>query len=187
VAAQRPSSLRIHPFKFDQRDPIVTQPLWSTSPHLPAYDTIAAALRRVGLDPERHLHRMATGTVAEPNYVLSITAVDSDIDKVAALLPGEPPVNAKATTVGDLIAILSTMDRDLPVMLAKDGEGNGFETLHEVAESMCDGETTWHTPEQWAAELANPDSRFDPEDDAPPDEGEQTGDGTARRVALLWP
>lgn len=111
----------------------------------------------------------------------------TDTDELAALLPAAPLGDGKASTVGELIAVLSTMDPALPVMLARDGEGNGFESLSEVAESICDGETTWHTPEQWAVELTNPDSRCDPEEDAPPAEGEETGDGVARRVALLWP
>jgi hypothetical protein len=100
----------------------VTRPSWPTSPHLPAHDAIAAALKRIGLDPERHLHRMVTGTVAEPSYVLSISVADGDIDKIAALLPGEPPpADNKVSTVEDLIAVLSAMDRSLPIMLARDG------------------------------------------------------------------
>lgn len=171
-----------------RKDSLVTyQPSWPTSPHLPAYETIAAALQRLGLDPERHLHRMVTGSVTDPIYTLSITLDDFNIDKLAALLPDAPPANGKVSTVGDLIAVLSTMGRSLPVMLAEDEEGNGFETLSEVVESLCDGETTWHTPEQWAVELTNPDSQFDPEDDEPPVEGSETGDGVVRRVVMLWP
>lgn len=165
----------------------MTQPSWSTSPYLSAYDTIAAALRRTGLDPEKNLSRMLIGTTTDAGYVLAITVADDDIARLAALLPGEPPADGKVSTIADLIAALFTMDQSLPVMLATDEEGNGFETVSEVAESLCDGETTWHTPEQWAAELANPSGRFDPEDDAPPPENSETGDGVARRVALLWP
>lgn len=92
----------------------------------------------------------------------------------------------KPPTVADLVAKLSTMDQTLPVILAKDEEGNGFETWSgEVEESLIDmqeRDTTWHTPEQWAEELAKPDSRFDPEDDAPPEIG-----GDVQRVIVVWP
>lgn len=92
----------------------------------------------------------------------------------------------KLPTVADLIAKLSTMDPTLPVILAKDEEGNGFETWGgDAEESLIDideRDTTWHTPEQWAQEMAKPDSRFDPEDDAPPDI-----EGSVKRVVVVWP
>lgn len=165
----------------------MTQPSWPTSPYLSAYDTIAAALRRAGLDPEKNLARMIGGLTVNPGYAVTVTVLNDDVTKLAALLPGAPPADGKVSTVADLIAILSTMDQTLPVMSAWDAEGNGFATVSEVVETLCDGETTWHTPEQWAAELANPSGRYDPEDDAPPPENSETGDGVARRVVLLWP
>jgi hypothetical protein len=91
------------------------------------------------------------------------------------------------TTVGELRAALADYPDDLPVMLSRDEEGNGFESLSELEETLCDGESTWNTPEQWATELADPDSRFDPEEDAPPEIGEETGGGVVRRVIMLWP
>jgi hypothetical protein len=92
----------------------------------------------------------------------------------------------KPPTVGDLVAKLSTMDQSLPVVLAADEEGNGFEYWSgDVVESLInsqDRDATWHTPEQWAEEMAKPDSRFDPEEDAPPEIG-----GNIERVAVVWP
>lgn len=92
-------------------------------------------------------------------------------------------------TARDLLAALSKLDTaelDCPVILAKDEEGNGFETWSgDVIPSLIDIEerdTTWHTPEQWAEEMAKPDSRFDPEDDEPPEIG-----GDVQRVIVLWP
>jgi hypothetical protein len=92
----------------------------------------------------------------------------------------------KLPTVADLVSKLSTLDQTLPVILAKDEEGNGFETWGgDAEESLIDvveRDATWHTPEQWAQEMAKPDSRFDPVDDAPPEI-----DGDVQRVIVLWP
>jgi hypothetical protein len=92
----------------------------------------------------------------------------------------------KPPTVGDLVTKLSTLDQTLPVVLAKDEEGNGFEYWGgDVEESLInrsDRDATYHTPEQWAAEMEDPDSRFDPEDDAPPEIG-----GDIERVIVVWP
>ncbi|HZA71485.1 MAG TPA: hypothetical protein VE476_01085 [Propionibacteriaceae bacterium] len=88
-------------------------------------------------------------------------------------------------TVGDLVAALSKVDQSLPVVLAQDEEGNGFNTWSgDVVESLYDTqEREIHlTPEQWAAEMAKPDSRFDPEDDEPPEIG-----GDIERVIVVWP
>lgn len=95
----------------------------------------------------------------------------------------------KPPTARDLLAKLgnlSPQELDQPVVLAKDEEGNGFEFWGgDVDQSLIDEnekDTTWQTPEQWAKELENPNSRFDPEDDAPP----EIGDGIMR-VIVLWP
>lgn len=81
---------------------------------------------------------------------------------------------------------LSSKELDQPVVLAKDEEGNGFEFWSgDVIPSLIDKDeraTTWHTPEQWAVEMSKPDSRFDPEDDAPPEIDEDV-----QRVIVLWP
>ncbi len=168
----------------------MTQPTWDTSPHLASREKIAAALERSGLDPRMHLASMMAGMAGNVDmlgYFLSITVAGEDIDRLAALLPGEPSADGAVKTVGGLIDVLSTMDRELPVMCAEDEEGNGFADVCSVEETLCDGESTFHTPRQWAAELANPDSRFDPVEDEPPAEGSETGDGVVRRVAMLWP
>lgn len=92
----------------------------------------------------------------------------------------------KPPTVADLVAALSTLDQTLPVVVAKDEEGNGFEFWSgDVQESLIDKDerdATWHTPEQWAKEMEDPDSRFDPEDDEPPEI-----DDRVIRVIVLWP
>jgi hypothetical protein len=92
-------------------------------------------------------------------------------------------------TARDLLAALSALPAeklDLPVALAKDEEGNGFEFWGgDVIETLMDKherDTTWHTPEQWAEEMAKPDSQFDPEDDAPPEI-----DDEVIRVLVVWP
>lgn len=92
----------------------------------------------------------------------------------------------KPPTVGDLVAKLSTLDQTLPVVVAKDEEGNGFEYWGgDVEESLIHKvhrDATWHTPEQWAKEMEDPSSRYDPEDDAPPEIG-----GDVERVIVVWP
>lgn len=92
----------------------------------------------------------------------------------------------KPPTVGDLVTKLSTLDQTLPVVVAKDEEGNGFEYWSgDVVESLIDKthrDATYHTPEQWAEEMKDPDSRFDPVDDEPPEIG-----GDIERVIVVWP
>lgn len=95
----------------------------------------------------------------------------------------------KPPTVADLVAKLSALPADkqaLPVMLAKDEEGNGFEywggDVEESLMSVSERDATWHTPEQWAEEMAKPNSRFDPEDDEPPEI-----DDDVQRVIVVWP
>lgn len=87
-------------------------------------------------------------------------------------------------TVADLIAKLSTMDQTLPVVLAQDPEGNGFDTWSgDVIESLYHSEwrETFMTPEQFAEDQAREDSEYGP-DDEPPDI-----DDTVRRVVVVWP
>lgn len=95
----------------------------------------------------------------------------------------------KRPTARDLLTKLSELDDaelDQPIVLAKDEEGNGFEFWSgDVDGSLIDEserDRVWHTPEQWATEMENPDSEFDPEDDAPPDI-----EGSVKRVIILWP
>lgn len=92
----------------------------------------------------------------------------------------KPPTNA------DLIAKLSTLDPKLPVVLAVDKDGNHFDFwAGDLAEALInteDRDATWHTPEQWTEEMDNPDSRFDPVEDEPPEIG-----GHIQRVVVLWP
>jgi hypothetical protein len=82
-------------------------------------------------------------------------------------------------TVGDLRDVLADYPRDMPVVMAKDGEGNGHSPLADVDVAMYVPDSTWSgevyaTPE----EIADPDSIHTDEDEAP--------DG-AVRVLLLGP
>ncbi|HET9144060.1 hypothetical protein [Actinophytocola sp.] len=89
----------------------------------------------------------------------------------------------KPPTVADLIAKLSTMDPTLPVVLAEDEEGNGFDTWGgDVVESLYDTEykETYLTPEAFAEDQAKDKPRFT--DDEPPEIG-----GSVQRVAVVWP
>jgi hypothetical protein len=81
--------------------------------------------------------------------------------------------------VRDLIASLSTLDPELPVILAKDAEGNDFSPLTEAEPGMYFADTTWcgyryPTPEQIRA-----DPSLNEEDDGAPDD--------AVRAVFLWP
>lgn len=90
----------------------------------------------------------------------------------------------KPPTVGDLVAELLKLDQSLPVVLAADEEGNGFDTWSgEVAESLYDmaDRETYLTPEQFAADQASEKPRYG-EDDEPPEE-----DDEIVRVAVVWP
>jgi hypothetical protein len=48
-----------------------------------------------------------------------------------------------ALTVADLQAALATLPSDMPVVLAKDGEGNGFSPLASADPAMYAADTTW--------------------------------------------
>lgn len=90
----------------------------------------------------------------------------------------------KLPTVGDLIAKLSTLDPSLPVVLAEDPEGNGFDTWSgEVDETLYDIEyrETRLTPEQFAADQASEKPRYT-EDDEPPEI-----DDVIVRAVVIWP
>jgi hypothetical protein len=61
-------------------------------------------------------------------------------------------------TVADLQVQLATLPSDMPVILAKDAEGNGYSPLADAAPGMYLAETTWSgehylTEEQRLAEV----------------------------------
>lgn len=73
-------------------------------------------------------------------------------------------------TVAELIERLQQLDPALPVILAKDGEGNGFSPACEVAVDMYVAETTWsgYMVDQGADEDTEEDDEANP-------------------VAVIWP
>lgn len=87
-------------------------------------------------------------------------------------------------TVKELRDLLQDLPDDMLVVMASDAEGNGHSPLADAAVAMYVANSTWSgdvylTPEELAAEVAKPGSRFDAEDDAAPEE--------AVRVLLLGP
>lgn len=90
----------------------------------------------------------------------------------------------KPPTVGDLIAKLSELDPSLPVVLAEDSEGNGFDTWSgDVGETLYNTEykETRLTPEEFAADQASEKPRYT-EDDEPPEI-----DDVIVRAIIIWP
>lgn len=86
--------------------------------------------------------------------------------------------------VRELREVLAKLPDDMQVILQKDAEGNGYSPLCGGDEGMYQAESTWSgdvyiTPEQLAEKLAEPNSRWDAEDDAPPED--------SIRVLVLWP
>lgn len=87
------------------------------------------------------------------------------------------------STVGELLDYLASQPRDRKIVMAKDGEGNGYSPLADAGEEMYVAETTWAgevylTPERHAELMADPASGYTDED-APPDDAE--------RVVVLGP
>jgi hypothetical protein len=75
-------------------------------------------------------------------------------------------------TVGALRELLADLPDDMPVILAKDPEGNGFSPLSSFSQAMYEPESTWAgqtylTPEDLAERMASPDSEWSEEDGAP--------------------
>ncbi len=93
----------------------------------------------------------------------------------------------KPPTARDLLAALSALDDtelDMPVVLAEDEEGNGFEYWGgELDRSLFHKEwkETYLTPEQFAADQAKEKPKYGP-DDEPPEIGEEI-----ERVIIVWP
>lgn len=87
-------------------------------------------------------------------------------------------------TVGDLKAVLALLSDDTPVVLAQDPEGNGFGRLSDYTEQMVDPdeprpEGVYLTPEDYAERIADPDSGYTEEDEAPK--------SCTQRALVLWP
>lgn len=81
-------------------------------------------------------------------------------------------------TVDELRKRLTDLPGDLPVVLSKDGEGNGFSPLADAEQAMYDAESTW-AGERYDLEevrLAQPH----PEHYDPAPEG-------SVRALFLWP
>lgn len=75
-------------------------------------------------------------------------------------------------TVADLQAALALLPSDMPVVLAKDGEGNGFSPLVEAEPALYAADTTWSgerymTDEQRRA-TGEPDEYSEAPEDAVP-------------------
>ena len=88
-------------------------------------------------------------------------------------------------TVADLIATLSTLDPSLPVVVAADEEGNGFEMWSgdvEVSLFSTEDKETFLTPEAFAEDQAKEKPKYGPDDEPP----EVDGDDIVR-VAVVWP
>lgn len=83
-----------------------------------------------------------------------------------------------ALTVADLQAALALLPSDMPVVLAKDGEGNGFSPLAATDPAMYLAATTW-SGEQYLTE-ADRLAQEDPDEYSPaPDD--------AVPALFLWP
>ncbi|MFE3202213.1 hypothetical protein [Embleya sp. NPDC059237] len=80
-----------------------------------------------------------------------------------------------ARTLGALrraVAALADLPNDTPVILAKDGEGNGYSPLARISDGMYFAESTYQgerylTDEQLADEMARPGSGWSEDDGAP--------------------
>lgn len=86
-------------------------------------------------------------------------------------------------TVATLRAFLATQPDDRLVVLAKDGEGNGYSPLAEAEEAMYLADSTWSgetypTPEWLADEIRSGTGSWTVDDGAP---------NEAVRVVLLGP
>lgn len=119
----------------------------------------------------------ATGSVRRADTAYDI---DGQIWPAAAM----PPQPVSQITVGRLRAALDGLPDDMPVVVAKDEEGNDHSPLAEVDQAMYAAHNTWSgdvypTPEQLAVLVDQPGSTWDPADDAPP--------ADAVRVLLLIP
>lgn len=81
--------------------------------------------------------------------------------------------------VADLRAALDGLPDDMPVVLAKDAEGNDFSPLSGPEQGMYSARNTW-SGEVYptAEEIADPTSGYTDEDEAP---------DHAVRALVLWP
>lgn len=84
-------------------------------------------------------------------------------------------------TLADLRAQLAVFDDlpgDTPVVMSKDGEGNGYSPLAELELGMYLADSTWSGEHYPAAEQLRDDPNADEEDGAPED---------AVHAVFLWP
>lgn len=84
-------------------------------------------------------------------------------------------------TLADLRQQLATFDHlsdETPVVLAKDGEGNGYSPLAELSPGMYLAETTWSGEHYPTAEQLRDDPNAEEEDGAPEE---------AVPAVFLWP
>jgi hypothetical protein len=77
-----------------------------------------------------------------------------------------------ALTVADLQAALATLPSDMPVILAKDAEGNGYSPLTEAEPAMYAPDTTWsgehHLTDEQRQATGQPDDYSEAPDGAVP-------------------
>lgn len=77
-----------------------------------------------------------------------------------------------ALTVADLQAALALLPSDMPVILAKDNEDNGFSPLTEAGPAMYAADTTWsgghYMTEEQRRATGEPDEYSPAPDDAVP-------------------
>ena len=80
-------------------------------------------------------------------------------------------------TVRELIEALKAVDPDALVILAKDGEGNGFSPCAD-----CDTDRRYEADSTWSGELVSHPEEAEDEDDADPERWDQ-----AAICVVLWP
>lgn len=83
-----------------------------------------------------------------------------------------------ALTVADLQAALSTLPSDMPVVIAKDAEGNGYSPLTEAEPAMYLADSTWSGEHYMTDEQRQTAGEADDYSPAP---------ATAVPALFLWP